>query len=546
MTSNKNRFVRRALAVLLAPAVLIPAPSAPAQDPAEPPEMQELERRAAELDRMETRLETQAADLQTAEQKQSNIELRQAVLDARSALVKWRRAQQEYALNRKLADRGIVSAREVESAREAAENARLAHRDAVLALERTRLDILREAAVITVVGARVYRTESVRKSVDVTLANLSNLGRAAVAYYDDSEDALRTRLRVPDIRVSLRDDAIIAEPYVQTVDKLDLGEEATLTFELLQGDLESVTVDIVYFDKTVSERVFLRKDSEDDQPAVNALNFDQTGQLGETITYDLVLERLAETEKTYRLAVLNMPPELQSRFRDVEQEATVSAVKFAQDVTRKTLELQLIIPEEMAQEKLDEPVTFYVLALDEDAREALLALKRAQADAGVDAEDLRAAGIAHERLVFTPRGVGRCELLSTDLYKEITGSEPVSIRFAVRNTGSVPLRNIRMEVDLPADWEANVQPDVVRELALGAEQTVNIEVFPSPDLGVGDYSVRVDAEATHEGQAITIDDKVVRIHAESRANLLGGLILLAVLVAALVGIAVFLVRLARR
>jgi hypothetical protein len=63
---------------------------------------------------------------------------------------------------------------------------------------------------------------------------------------------------------------------------------------------------------------------------------------------------------------------------------------------------------------------------------------------------------------------------------------------------------------------------------------------------VGDYSVRVDAEATYEGQPVPIDDKIVRIHVESRANVVGGILLLLVLVGALAGIAVFLVRLTRR
>jgi hypothetical protein len=63
---------------------------------------------------------------------------------------------------------------------------------------------------------------------------------------------------------------------------------------------------------------------------------------------------------------------------------------------------------------------------------------------------------------------------------------------------------------------------------------------------VGDYTVRIDAECSYEGQKIAIDDKIVRIHVESKANILGGIVLLLILVGALVGIAVFLVRLARR
>jgi len=504
----------------------------------------ELDERQAELNQLEVTLEKKADELKTAEEKRSNLQLRQAVLEARSSLVSWRRAVERYTLNKKLAEKGIASPSEVDTSREVAENAEQAYKNALLSLEEARLDILREAALIDVIEARVYRTDAVRKSVDVTLVNLSNLGRAQVAYQDESDADMHARLRVPDIRVSLRDGAIVAEPYVQRLGKLDLGEKATLTFELLQGDLEKISVDITYSGKEVTKKVFLRKDSENDLPDVNSLNFDQTGQLGNTITYDLVLERLAETEKTYNLSVLNFPQDLKVRFKDAKK--TVSAVKFAQDVTKKAIAMEVVIPEEMAQEKLDKPEEFFVLVLDEKAKERLLVLKREKSEGGVEEADLLAANIAHERVVFTPKGVGRCELDSSDLYNEITTGEQLDIKFKVKNTGTVPLRDIRVKLELPADWEANTEPEVIRSLDLAQEASVTIALFPSPDLGVGDYTVRVDAECSFEGQKIAIDDKIVRIHAESKANVIGGAILLLVLVGALVGIGVFLVRLARR
>ena len=208
--------------------------------------------------------------------------------------------------------------------------------------------------------------------------------------------------------------------------------------------------------------------------------------------------------------------------------------------------MEIIIPQEMPQEKLDKPVAFYVVALDESGRERLLALKRSKGDQEITVADLKTAGVAFERLVFTPKGVGRAELISSDLYNETTAGKQVKVRFKVKNTGSVPLRNVRMKLELPADWEANTQPELIPRLDLAQEATVDIVLFPAPDLGVGDYTVRVDAETTYAGQPVPIDDKIVRIHAESKANMFGGVLLLLVLAGGLVGIAIFLVRLARR
>ena len=547
-TRTRNRFL---LAVAFGGLVALSV-RGQNQEPANTNDLQilereaELEHRKAELDRLEASLQEQSEQLKAADEKRSNLELRQAVLEARSTLISWRRAAEQNALNRKLAEKGIVSPTEVDTSREAAENAELKYKEALLALDQARLDILKEAAVISVVEARVYRADGTRKRVDITLANLSSGGKAQVAYQDATRDQLRDLLRVPDIRVSLRNGAIIAEPYVQTISKLDLDEKVTLTFELLQSDVEEVEADIAYFDKTVKESVFLRKDSENDLPTVSSLNFDQTGQLGQTITYDMVLERLAETEKTYGLSVLNLAPELKAQIKDPEKNATVSAVKFARESTKKQLAMEIIIPQEMPQDKLDKPVAFYVLVLDDTARERLLKLKREKGEETIGEDDLKTAGVAHERLVFTPKGIGRAELISSDLYKEITAGKQVKIQFKVKNTGSVALRTVRMKLELPADWEATTQPEVIDLLDLAQEAVVGIDLFPSPDLGVGDYTVRVDAETTYEGQPVPIDDKIVRIHVESKANLFGGVLLLLILVGALAGIAIFLVRLARR
>ena len=505
-----------------------------------------LAKQAEELALLETKLAKQAEQLSTADEKAGNLDLRQAVLEAQAALVSWQRAEEESILNIKLSEKGIVSPREVDSARETAETAELAYKETLLQLEEARLIILKEAAQISVVEARVYRTDNTRKSVDVTLANLSNVGKAKVAYRDATKKQLEKLLGVPEIQVSLRKSAIIAEPYVQTIKKLDLDEKETLTFVLLQNDIEELVVDMSYFGKTIQERVFLRKDSAFDLPTVSSMNFDQSGKLGETINYDLILERLAETEKTYQLHTLSLPPELKVQFKDTEQKATVSSVKFAQDLTKKQLAMEVIIPEELPLEKLDKPVEFFIVALDDASREKLQTLKHEKSGERITEADLTSAKIAHERIVFTPRGVGEIELLSSDLYREISIGDHVLVKFKVKNTGTVPLRDVRMQLEPPADWDVTAEPNVIRTLDISEEVNVDIQMFPSPDLGVGDYTIRIDAECSFEGQKVSIDEKTVRVHVESKANVIGGLILLLVLAATLVGIAIFLVRLARR
>jgi hypothetical protein len=58
--------------------------------------------------------------------------------------------------------------------------------------------------------------------------------------------------------------------------------------------------------------------------------------------------------------------------------------------------------------------------------------------------------------------------------------------------------------------------------------------------------MQVVAKCLYEGEPVESPDKDVRINVKSRVNLLGTIIIVTVLVAAMLGVAVFTIRLARR
>ena len=98
----------------------------------------------------------------------------------------------------------------------------------------------------------------------------------------------------------------IAQPYEQKIPLLGYNDEVDLTFQL-QMDVDSIMIALKYPDlaDTDNRLVYLQKESEEDVVNVSSLQFSQEGNLGSSVTYDLTLDRLAETENTFQLRIIN-------------------------------------------------------------------------------------------------------------------------------------------------------------------------------------------------------------------------------------------------
>ena len=95
------------------------------------------------------------------------------------------------------------------------------------------------------------------------------------------------------------------------------------------------------------------------------MQFSQEGDLNSRVRYDLILKRLAEDEKTFRLAVVNLPREIDFAFLDPATNASLTQLKFSEEVTRQQLELELQIPEKLSRHFVDQTVEFYVFVTEQ-------------------------------------------------------------------------------------------------------------------------------------------------------------------------------------
>ena len=162
------------------------------------------------------------------------------------------------------------------------------------------------------------------------------------------------------------------------------------------------------------------------------------------------------------------------------------------------------------------------------------------------AADLDRLNISYIRLELVPRGVGRIQVKATNFYQELKPGERVQMNLTIYNDGTRRLDNIKVQAESPVNWNSLIEPDLVPSLLPGKEAIVAVTITPPPDVSVGDYESTIKTEAFASNRKVDSEDKKIRIHISSSANILGTGALILLLVGILVGVVVFGVRLSRR
>ncbi|HDH99998.1 MAG TPA: hypothetical protein ENF74_03285 [Firmicutes bacterium] len=299
-----------------------------------------------------------------------------------------------------------------------------------------------------------------------------------------------------------------------------------------------------YLNKAEDRKVYLQKSGREDVVSVMSLQFAQEGELGSSVVFDLELERMAEDEKTFALDVVGLPSKYRYQFE--YQGKQLSQVKFSQGMAKLSLGLRVWVPRELPEEEIGKPVSFFAVVADKYGAEQLRRLRRKLGGRQIREDDLKPLKLGYEVLELTPKGVGEIELSSPNLYYEIRPDQKLEMKFTLRNTGTVVLEDVRVEVDPPAQWEYRVVPEKVDRIEPQKEVPVKVEVTPPGDVEVGKYEVKVGASCEHEGKLVEAQEKNVTVNVQGKANVLGSALLVMLLVGIVVGVAIFTVKLSRR
>ena len=340
----------------------------------------------------------------------------------------------------------------------------------------------------------------------------------------------------------LENGVIIAQPYEYKIDVLEYNEIRTLTFQL-QRDVDAIEVSLDYKDTgTEMRNVYLQKESAEDIVNISSLSFSQEGNLGSNVNYDLLLDRLAENERTFQLRVINLNEKFSFEFTDRATQSRVAQVKFTMQESRRNLSLIVYLPEELDINMLDKKIVFHAAVVDNEEAKRLGSNQRLT----LSEEEISQIKGGVERLELVPRGVPELELLAHNLYFDIKKEETVEMSVRLKNTGTRDLDDIRVEVTSQPDWTVLIDPMIVKSLPRSEERTVQLTLTPALDVTVGDYEATIEAYCTVDNQKVEALEKTVRIHIlpGSRLGVTG--ILVGFVILMVIGISVLTIRVARR
>jgi hypothetical protein len=480
------------------------------------------------------------------------------LLDVRRRQIELRLARQEVQRLEELFRQGVIPKTKLDQARVELEKAQLAYQEAVLAL-------LALEPRISVRRAVKYQAADGRRFVRLTVVNLTPT-------FDDAQfrllqnfegaDPIPEELRQRDVRdifISLKDPGeplmgagagaslerstrgtTISLPYEVHIPRLNYGEEQTLTFQLLR-DVPSVIVAVSYKGRTLEHVVQLQQAEGESVVLVSSTQFSQEADLGGQATYDLRIERSTVDVRSFQLKVVNLPRQITYSFLDPNTQARLSQITFPAGVTEQRLSLRLFLPERADERvRMDEPLEFWALVGEEGHMGAF------RDDRMYSAREIAAARVGRVRLVVIPRGVGRIEVLAASLFSEISVGQSVQTRFVLRNVGTRRLDNIKLSAEYPLNWRVEVEPAIIPALEINREAEVRVHIIPPPDVPVGEYEVRLKTESFASGRRVQSEDKIYRVSVRARADVWTTAALIGGLLALVIGIVIFGVRLTRR
>ena len=396
---------------------------------------------------------------------------------------------------------------------------------------------------ISILSAKKFRVEN-QMMVTIQLKNTSTT-ESMSSHATPEEIAAANEIR--GIYVSLldvTDDTNIVKPYEEKIPVLGYNETVELTFQL-QKDVESLKVSLNYPELPQPEMrlIYLQKESALDVVNVSSLRFSQEGNLGSSVTYDLTLDRLAETENTFQLRVINLLNRLSFEFQDPETSSRQSQVKFTQEQSKRNLSLIVYLPEELDASYLDSTLEFYVAVLDEAEANELGGVNN-RLDLPADQIASIQGGV--ERFELIPKGVPEIEVFVQNAFQTIKIGEEVNMTATLQNIGTRDLVDIRMLVDVNTDWKYSVVPEVISSLARNEEKEIQLTLSPPADIGVGEYQAKLNAEVTVDNRKFEARDRSITVQVESKTQMSVTTLLFGALILLMIGIVIVTIRISRR
>lgn len=439
-----------------------------------------------------------------------------------------------------LFDKNLISRQELD-------RAKATYSDAEVNYFQSMLAVLFEKQYVTVARAVKYQSKDGKKHVKITLENSSGGGgdyKKLLNIDSDFYTSLQPDI-INDVYVSLlnNENAIISQPYEVKIEELKFGRPVTLDFTLLQ-DVEAVVVNLVYSGGTQrSPRIYLQKDESENKVFIQSEQFAQEGMLGGSANFSMQLENFSGEDNTFKLEVVNLPTSMNRFFSDPSSNARISQFRFTESARARKANLWVYLPDRQVEGiTIDQQIPFYVLAIPQK-----LANEVGDVRNKIWTQDeIEKLNIGYIRLEIIPRGTGKLLVRAPQLYYSIHSNEKSTIKIDLVNDGTQKLNNIKVQLDVPLNWQRNSEPIIIKELAVGEEKTIELSVIPKENVAVGKYEIRIRSTSLSYDQPVNGDDKTITVEIIGDSNPWGIGFMVFLVVGLIGGMVVFGIKLTRK
>ena len=203
------------------------------------------------------------------------------------------------------------------------------------------------------------------------------------------------------------------------------------------------------------------------------------------------------------------------------------------------------IPEKLSRGYVDQTIEFYVFVTEAAGFERIGELNRKHRGP-IPLEEINTIPGNKERFELVPRGRGALETLITNRYQEVRTGEEVQVRVDLLNTGTLEVERVHLVLTPPLDWTWSSEPDTIDRILPGEKEPVNITLVQPAGLGVSEYDVRVEAAGYEGPERIEAQEKDITIRVEKRARVVRNALIIAAVIALVVGVAVGSIKVSRR
>ena len=448
--------------------------------------------------------------------------------------------KKEFARQKDLYDKKLISETEFERAKNSVADAEVNYQQSLLA-------VLFEQQYVSIERAVKYQAADGTKRVTLTVINASG-GSEEFQKLVGMEDKLFRSLQ-PDLIQTLyislynNDGAVISQPYETKIENLRYGKPQKIDFALLQ-DLDAVTVNIIFGNgSSRTLKIFLQKDNSANRVVVQSQQFSQEAELGKTATYDLALELFSGSSNTFSLEVVNLPRQIDRYFKDVSTSARLTQIKFTESSNSMKAALDVSLPDRPTDQVLmDVAIPFFVIVVPADKADDF---KNVQGKVWKE-EELKQLNVGYVRLELMPRGKGILLVKAPQLFFTIKPDASVEMSLNVLNEGTRRLDNVKLDVDVPMNWTKRIDPQVLSTLAINEEHRIMLTATPPKGITVGRYELRLRTSALSENQPVNAEDKTVTVEVQAETSVIGAVLLVLAIVGLVVGMVVFGIRLSRK